>query len=162
MKHIRLYEDEDLLKDLTNIGFEPSIGFMFLGITSPRQDDRPLAFLVKGKDEPTCAQMIIDSMGKSNSLLTSNYHKGTIKHSFDTMEDLMVYLFEQGYISDSGYYGTFKAKDTSTGLKFLVDEYTINAKIFVDLAYKHFTNADEVFRDYGAPQEFNYYLKQSH
>ncbi len=158
MKHIRLYEDEDLLKDLSNIGFDPSIGFMFLGITSRGQDDRPLGFLVKAKDEKTCVKMLIESMKMDNPFITSKYHSvpkdSTL--SFDSMTDLMVFLFEQGYVGDSGYYGPFKAKDSSQELVFMVDEYMINAKDFVDLAYKHFTNADEAFGDAGHAQEFKY------
>jgi len=158
MKHIRLYEDEDLLKDLSNIGFDPSIGFMFLGITSRRRDDRPLGFLVKAKDEKTCVKMLIESMKMDNPFITSGYDSvpknSTL--SFDSMTDLMVYLFEQGYVIDSGYYGPFKAKDSSQELILMVDEYMINAKDFVDLAYKHFTNVDETFREAGHPQEFKY------
>ena len=68
----------------------------------------------------------------------------------------MMFLFEQGYVTDSGYYGPFKAKDSSQELILMVDEYMINAKDFVDLAYKHFTNVDEAFREAGHPQEFKY------
>jgi len=153
-----LGEDEDLLKDLTNIGFDPSIGFMFLGITSPRGDDRPLGFLVKGKDEKTCVKMIIESMKMDNPFITSK-HDSVPKNStlsFDSMTDLMVFLFEQGYVTDSGYYGPFKAKDSSQELILMVDEYMINAKDFVDLAYKHFTNVEEAFREAGHAQKFKY------
>ena len=158
MKHIRLYEDEDLLKDLSNIGFDPSIGFMFLGITSRGEDDRPLGFLVKAKDEKTCVKMIIESMKMDNPFITSKYHKLTkdSKITFDSMTDLMIFLFEEGYVTDSGYYGTFKAKDSSQELVIMIDEYMINAKDFVDLAYKHFTNVDEAFREAGHAQEFKY------
>jgi len=158
MKHIRLYEDEDLLKDLSNIGFDPSIGFMFLGITSRGQDDRPLGFLVKAKDEKTCVKMIMESMKMDNPFITSKYHKLTkdSKITFDFMLDLMIFLFEEGYVTDSGYYGPFKAKDSSQELILMVDEYMINAKDFVDLAYKHFTNVDEAFRQAGHAQEFKY------
>ena len=151
-----LGEDEDLLKDLTNIGFEPSIGFMFLGVTSPRGDDRPLGFLVKGKNEKMCAQMITESMKEDNPFITSKYDKMTGNLNFDSMTDLMIFLFEQGYVTDSGYYGPFKAKDSSQELILVVDEYMINAKDFVDLAYKHFTNVEEAFREAGHAQEFKY------
>ena len=153
-----LGEDEDLLKDLSNIGFDPSIGFMFLGITSRGEDDRPLGFLVKAKDEKTCVKMIIESMKMDNPFITSKYHKLTkdSKITFDSMTDLMIFLFEEGYVTDSGYYGTFKAKDSSQELVIMIDEYMINAKDFVDLAYKHFTNVDEAFREAGHAQEFKY------
>lgn len=151
-----LGEDEDLLKDLTSIGFEPSIGFMFLGVTSPRGDERPLGFLVKGKNEKMCAKMITESMKEDNPFITSKYDKMTGNLNFDSMTDLMIFLFEQGYVSDSGYYGPFKAKDSSQELILMVDEYMINAKDFVDLAYKHFTNVEEAFREAGHAQEFKF------
>mgnify|MGYP001135484566 CR=1 FL=1 len=152
MKHIKVYEDEDLLRDLTNIGFDPSIGFMFLGTS----DGRPVAFLVKAKTEIRCMELLASFIDSPKSTITFEHKVLPEVKDMREFVDLTVFLFEQGYISDSGYYGPFKAKDITEEFISIEDDYVINAKDFVDLAYKHFTNADEVFRTFGHPSLTKY------
>ena len=158
MKHIRLYEDEDLLKDLSNIGFDPSIGFMFLGTSG----GRPVAFLVKARTEIRCMELLASFIDSPKSTIASvSYIQQKHKILPDVKDmreftDLTVFLFEQGYISDSGYYGPFKGKDITEEFISIQDEFVINAKDFVDLAYKHFLDADEAFNTFGHPQMIKY------
>ena len=160
MKHIKLFEDdlEDLIGDLEGVGFDRSIGYMFLST----RGDQPIAFLIKSRDESRCVQALL-GLSLENWFSTPP----SLKYSLSTsgpgappafmsdlktkkFPELLRFLFEQGYIPDAGYYGTFKAKDTSEAVIVFTDIYTINAKAFVDLAYEHFSNADEIFREYKA------------
>jgi hypothetical protein len=150
-----LGEDEDLLKDLSTIGYDTSIGFMFLGTSG----GRPVAFLVKARTEIRCMELLaafIDSPKSTIASVSYNQQKHKVLPEVKEMQmrefvDLTVFLFEQGYISDSGYYGPFKGKDITEEFISIADEYVINAKDFVDLAYKHFLDADEAFNTFGHP-----------
>jgi len=57
MKHIKLFEDdlEDLIGDLEGVGFDRSIGYMFLST----RGDQPIAFLIKSRDESRCVQALL-------------------------------------------------------------------------------------------------------
>lgn len=159
MKHIKLFEEdlEDLIGDLEGVGFDRSIGYMFLS----SKGDPPIGFLIKARDESRCVQALL-GLSMENWLHTPPYLKygstsGPGKppaFMSDLKEkkfpELMEFFFEQGQVPDAGYYGTFKAKDTSEAVIVFTDIYTINAKAFVDLAYEHFSNADEVFKAYKA------------
>lgn len=159
MKHIKLFEEdlEDLIGDLEGIGFDRSIGYMFLST----RGDQPIAFLIKARAESRCVQALL-GLSLENWFSTPP----TLKYTSTSgpgkppafmsdlktkkFSELMEFFFEQGYLPDAGYYGPFKAKDTSEAVIVFTDIYTINAKAFVDLAYEHFSNADERFRAYKA------------
>lgn len=159
MKHIKLFEEdlEDLIGDLEGVGFDRSIGYMFMST----KGDEPIAFLIKARDESRCVQALLGLSMKNwlstpPSLKYSTSGPGFKAPAFmsDLKEkkfpELMEFMFEQGYIPDAGYYGPFKAKDSSEAVIVFTDIYTINAKAFVDLANVHFSNADEVFKAYKA------------
>lgn len=157
MKHIKLFEEnlDDLMGDLEGIGFQRSIGYMFLSTTGVQ----PIAFLIKARDESRCVQALL-GLSMENWFSTPPSLKSTSTSGPGTppvfisdlktkkFPELLEFFFEQGYLPDAGYYGTFKAKDTSEAVIVFTDIYTINAKSFIDIAYKHFSNADEIFKSY--------------
>lgn len=164
MKHIRVFEEDDLIGDLESIGFEKSVGYMYMSNTG----DIPIAFLVKGKTEARCAQMIIGlakkgwfvtpphlKMSTSGLLGSLDFLKGET-----SVEDLLHLLFEQGFLPDAGYYGQFKAKDPSEAAICYKENYSVNAKAFVDLAYSHFSNADDIFKAYKSDYTESFDLKE--
>lgn len=161
MKHIKLFEEdlEDLIGDLEGVGFDRSIGYMFLST----KGDEPIAFLIKARDESRCVQALLglsieNWLSTPPSLKYSTSGPGFTAPTPAFMSDLkekkfpelMEFFFEKGQVPDAGYYGPFKAKDSSEAVIVFTDNYTINAKAFVDLAYVHFSNADEVFKAYKA------------
>ena len=157
MKHIKLFEEDvdDLIGDLDSIGFTKSIGYMYLS----NKGEFPIAFLVKAKTEERCVKMVAALATKDYFLTPPSikystsavpYASPVFSSDFKTVPEALEFFFEQGYIPDAGYYGVFKGRDASEAVITFEDTYTINAKAFVDLAYEHFENADQVFKDYTA------------
>lgn len=160
MKHIRLYEEEDLqglIGDLDKIGFEPYTGYMFMGNTG----FGGIGFLVEAANEKECVALLSKHiLDHVNRPTYSTSGPGILKEPInETMEELMVWLFEKGLVKDSGYYGPFKSKENKKHLNIFVNsyDYPVNPCFFIDLAKKHFIDGEAVIRDTDTyPEEFKY------
>jgi len=162
MKHIRLYEEEnltDLIGDLDKIGFEPYTGYMFSGNSG--SGGGAVGFLVEAANEKECVDLvkkhILDYVSsKSSRYSTSAY--GIPTNTITTIAELLEWLFEQGFILDAGHYGPFKSKTNQKALNIFVNSYDfpINPLFFIELAKKHFSDAERVIGDSDYPEEFKY------
>lgn len=150
MKHIKVFESDsyDLLGDLEKIGFEPFIGFIWCEGTS---NNRPLGFVVVGKDEEDCVNQVKDHLPPYLADFTLN------PRDIKSMDDYLTYLFGAGKIRDAGHYA-LKARKNEALVKIFWDEYMMNPKYVYDQAKKYFTDADYAF-NLEEPQ-YKVYLKK--
>lgn len=152
MKHIKVFESDsyDLLGDLEKIGFEPFIGFIWCEGT---RNNRPLGFVVVGKDEEDCVNQVKEHLpifliddGKRYSTSGPGPSSGLagVPNGIKTMENYLTYLFEAGQIRDAGHYA-LKARKNEAMVKVFWDEYMMNPKYVYDQAKEYFTDADYAF-----------------
>lgn len=144
MKHIREYEEAEvkgLISDLEGVGHEGLIGFMWIGEIQLQEQ---MGFLVIGRDERDCVDMVMSSdiFGDHPSL--PDWFKANSKFK-GTFVEMLERIFESGVISDAGHYPGLKARGGKRLIKTWYDPYMMNPKYCYDQAKEYFKNADEVF-----------------
>jgi hypothetical protein len=160
MKHIKIYEDSNLIKDMESIGFKPYVGFIFngVGIRAGTEVNKNVeenkGFLVQAKDAKRCTNIIAQAFSKFIGSGYSSFPSDlniAIKQGeagkFNEMRDyLSGVLFESGYILDAGYYGTFKARENVEKIVIFSDPYMMNVEFVYNLAKENFVNYKEIFK----------------
>jgi hypothetical protein len=144
MKHLREYEEtdlKDLIDDLEGVGQGGLVGFMWTGYI-PKGEH--MGFLVVGRDERDCVDMVLSSDIFGNHPLLPYWFKANSDYK-GTFADMLERLFEKGVISDAGHYPDLKARGGKRMIKSWYDPYMMNPKYCYDQAEAYFKNADEVF-----------------
>ena len=139
MKHLKEYDDEaikGMIDDLESIGLGGLIGFMWIGYFIPTQEH--VGFLVIGKDEQDCIDLIIESKILEHQRTQKLGFKGKF---VEFLEDLQW----KSIIKDAGHYPDLKARGNKRMVKCWYDSYTMNPKYCYDQAEEYFKNAKEIF-----------------
>ena len=144
MKYLKEYEDEEIkgmIGDLETIGQGGLVGFMWIG-SIPNGEH--MGFLVVGRDERDCVDLVLSSDIFGNHPLLPYWFKpnSDFKGNF---AGLLERLFEKGVISDAGHYPNLRARGSKRLIKSWYDPYTMNPKYCYDQAKEYFQNAEEVF-----------------
>lgn len=146
MKHLKEYEEvdlKDLIDDLEGIGQGGLVGFMWIG-SIPKGEH--MGFLVVGRDERDCVDMVLSSDIFGNHPLLPYWFKANSDYK-GTFVDMLERLFEKGVISDAGHYPNLRARGGKRLIKSWHDPYTMNPKYCYDQAKEYFKNAEEVFSE---------------
>jgi hypothetical protein len=146
MKHLREYEEtdlKDLIDDLEGVGQGGRVGFMWTGYI-PKGEH--MGFLVVGRDERDCVDMVLSSDIFGNHPLLPYWFKANSDYK-GTFVDMLERLFEKGVISDAGHYPNLRARGGKRLIKSWYDPYTMNPKYCYDQAKEYFKNAEEVFSE---------------
>ena len=146
MKYLREYEEadlKDLIDDLEGVGQGGLVGFMWIG-SIPKGEH--MGFLVVGRDERDCVDMVLSSDIFGNHPLLPYWFKANSDYK-GTFVDMLERLFEKGVISDAGHYPNLRARGGKRLIKSWHDPYTMNPKYCYDQAKEYFKNAEEVFSE---------------
>ena len=146
MKHLREYEEtdlKDLIDDLEGVGQGGLVGFMWIGSIP---EGEHMGFLVVGRDERDCVDMVLSSDIFGNHPLLPYWFKANSDYK-GTFVDMLERLFEKGVISDAGHYPDLRARGGKRLIKSWYDPYMMNPKYCYDQAEAYFKNADEVFSE---------------
>lgn len=144
MKYLKEYED-NLLGDLEDIGLKGLVGFMWIGTIV---DSEHLGFLVIGRDEKDCVNLVIQSEIFKGYSRSPEWIKMPKSSKFEgSFVQLLERLFERGVISDAGHYTRLKSKGGKRLVKYWFDPYMMNPKYCYDQALEYFTNAEEIFSE---------------
>ena len=146
MKHLKEYEEadlKDLIDDLEGVGQGGLVGFMWIG-SIPKGEH--MGFLVVGRDERDCVDMVLSSNIFGNHPLLPYWFKANSDYK-GTFVDMLERLFEKGVISDAGHYPSLRARGGKRLIKSWHDPYTMNPKYCYDQAKEYFKNAEEVFSE---------------
>jgi len=151
MKYLKEYEDEEIkgmIGDLETIGQGGLVGFMWIGSIPRlgRRNGEHMGFLVVGRDERDCVDLILSSGIFGNHPLLPNWFKPNSDFK-GTFAQLLERLFEKGVISDAGHYPNLRARGSKRLIKSWYDPYTMNPKYCYDQAKEYFKNAEEVFSE---------------
>ena len=144
MKHLKEYEEadlKDLIDDLEGVGQGGLVGFMWIG-SIPKGEH--MGFLVVGRDERDCVDMVLSSDIFGNHPLLPYWFKANSDYK-GTFVDMLERLFEKGVISDAGHYPNLRARGGKRLIKSWYNPYLMNPKYCYDQAEAYFKNADEVF-----------------
>jgi hypothetical protein len=144
MKHLKEYEEadlKDLIDDLEGVGQGGLVGFMWIG-SIPKGEH--MGFLVVGRDERDCVDMVLSSNIFGNHPLLPYWFKANSGYK-GTFVDMLERLFEKGVISDAGHYPDLKARGGKRLITSWYNPYLMNPKYCYDQAEAYFKNADEVF-----------------
>ena len=144
MKHVKEYEDREitsLIDDLGKVGHEGLIGYMWIGEIL---ESEKMGFLVIGRDERDCIDMVLSSDIFDNHPSLPDWFKPNSNFK-GTFVEMLERLFEVGIISDAGHYPDLKARGGKRLIKTWYDPYMMNPKYCYDQAKEYFKNADEVF-----------------
>ncbi len=146
MKHLKEYEDEEIkgmIDDLETIGQGGLVGFMWIG-SIPKGEH--MGFLVVGRDERDCVDMVLSSDIFGNHPLLPYWFKPNSDFK-GTFVEMLERLFEKGVISDAGHYPNLRARGGKRLIKSWYDPYMMNPKYCYDQAKEYFKNAEEVFSE---------------
>jgi hypothetical protein len=146
MKYLKEYEDEEIkgmIDDLEKVGQGGLVGFMWIGYI-PKQEH--MGFLVVGRDERDCVDMVLSSDIFGNHPLLPYWFKANSDYK-GTFVDMLERLFEKGVISDAGHYPNLRARGGKRLIKSWYDPYMMNPKYCYDQAKEYFKNAEEVFSE---------------
>ena len=146
MRHLKEYEEadlKDLIDDLEGVGQGGLVGFMWIG-SIPKGEH--MGFLVVGRDERDCVDMVLSSDIFGNHPLLPYWFKSNSYYKL-TFVDMLERLFEKGVISDAGHYPNLRARGGKRLIKSWYDPYTMNPKYCYDQAKEYFKNAEEVFSE---------------
>lgn len=146
MKHLREYEEadlKDLIDDLEGIGQGGLVGFMWIGYIP---EEGHMGFLVVGRDERDCVNMVLSSDIFANHPLLPSWFKANSDFK-GTFVEMLERLFERDLISDAGHYPNLRARGGKRLIKTWYDPYMMNPKYCYDQAKDYFKNADEVFSE---------------
>lgn len=146
MKYLKEYEDEEIkgmIDDLETIGQGGLVGFMWIG-SIPKGEH--MGFLVVGRDERDCVDLVLSSDIFGNHPLLPYWFKPNSDFK-GTFVEMLERLFEKGVISDAGHYPNLRARGSKRMIKSWYDPYTMNPKYCYDQAKEYFKNAEEVFSE---------------
>ena len=146
MKYLKEYEDEEIkgmIDDLEKVGQGGLVGFMWIGYI-PKQEH--MGFLVVGRDERDCVDMVLSSDIFGNHPLLPYWFKANSEFK-GTFVEMLERLFEKGVISDAGHYPNLRARGGKRLIKSWYDPYMMNPKYCYDQAKAYFKNAEEVFSE---------------
>ena len=146
MKYLKEYEDEEIkgmIDDLETIGQGGLVGFMWIG-SIPKGEH--MGFLVVGRDERDCVDLVLSSDIFGNHPLLPYWFKPNSDFK-GTFVEMLERLFEKGVISDAGHYPDLRARGSKRMIKSWYDPYTMNPKYCYDQAKEYFKNAEEVFSE---------------
>ena len=146
MKYLKEYEDEEIkgmIDDLETIGQGGLVGFMWIG-SVPKGEH--MGFLVVGRDERDCVDLVLSSNIFGNHPLLPYWFKPNSDFK-GTFVEMLERLFEKGVISDAGHYPNLRARGSKRMIKSWYDPYTMNPKYCYDQAKEYFKNAEEVFSE---------------
>ena len=146
MKYLKEYEDEEIkgmIDDLETIGQGGLVGFMWIG-SVPKGEH--MGFLVVGRDERDCVDLVLSSNIFGNHPLLPYWFKPNSDFK-GTFVQMLERLFEKGVISDAGHYPNLRARGSKRMIKSWYDPYTMNPKYCYDQAKEYFKNAEEVFSE---------------
>ena len=146
MKYLKEYEDEEIkgmIDDLETIGQGGLVGFMWIG-SIPKGEH--MGFLVVGRDERDCVDLVLSSNIFGNHPLLPYWFKPNSDFK-GTFVEMLERLFEKGVISDAGHYPNLRARGSKRMIKSWFDPYTMNPKYCYDQAKEYFKNAEEVFSE---------------
>ena len=146
MKYLKEYEDEEIkgmIDDLEKVGQGGLVGFMWIGYI-PKQEH--MGFLVVGRDERDCVDMVLSSDIFGNHPLLPYWFKANSDYK-GTFVGMLERLFEKGVISDAGHYPNLRARGGKRLIKSWYDPYMMNPKYCYDQAKEYFKNAEEVFSE---------------
>ena len=146
MKYLKEYEDEEIkgmIDDLEGVGLGGLVGFMWIG-SVPKGEH--MGFLVVGRDERDCVDMVLSSDIFGNHPLLPYWFKPNSDFK-GTFVEMLERLFEKGVISDAGHYPNLRARGGKRLIKSWYDPYTMNPKYCYDQAKEYFKNAEEVFSE---------------
>ena len=146
MKYLKEYEDEEIkgmIDDLETIGQGGLVGFMWIG-SIPKGEH--MGFLVVGRDERDCVDLVLSSDIFGNHPLLPYWFKPNSDFK-GTFVEMLERLFEKGVISDAGHYPNLRARGSKRMIKSWFDPYTMNPKYCYDQAKEYFKNAEEVFSE---------------
>ena len=146
MKYLKEYEDEEskgMIDDLETIGQGGLVGFMWIG-SIPKGEH--MGFLVVGRDERDCVDLVLSSNIFGNHPLLPYWFKPNSDFK-GTFVEMLERLFEKGVISDAGHYPNLRARGSKRMIKSWFDPYTMNPKYCYDQAKEYFKNAEEVFSE---------------
>ena len=146
MKHLKEYEDEEIkgmIDDLEKVGQGGLVGFMWIG-SIPKGEH--MGFLVVGRDERDCVDLVLSSDIFGNHPLLPYWFKPNSDFKGNFVE-MLERLFEKGVISDAGHYPNLRARGSKRLIKSWYDPYMMNPKYCYDQAKEYFKNAEEVFSE---------------
>ena len=146
MKYLKEYEDEEIkgmIDDLETIGQGGLVGFMWIG-SVPKGEH--MGFLVVGRDERDCVDLVLSSDIFGNHPLLPYWFKPNSDFK-GTFVQMLERLFEKGVISDAGHYPNLRARGSKRMIKSWYDPYMMNPKYCYDQAKEYFKNAEEVFSE---------------
>lgn len=146
MKYLKEYEDEEIkgmIDDLEKVGQGGLVGFMWIGYI-PKQEH--MGFLVIGRDERDCVDLVLSSDIFGNHPLLPYWFKPNSDFKGNFVE-MLERLFEKGVISDAGHYPNLRARGSKRLIKSWYDPYMMNPKYCYDQAKEYFKNAEEVFSE---------------
>lgn len=146
MKYLKEYEDEEIkgmIDDLETIGQGGLVGFMWIG-SIPKGEH--MGFLVVGRDERDCVNLVLSSNIFDNHPLLPHWFKPNSDFK-GTFVEMLERLFEKGVISDAGHYPNLRARGSKRMIKSWYDPYMMNPKYCYDQAKEYFKNAEEVFSE---------------
>ena len=146
MKYLKEYEDEEIkgmIDDLEKVGQGGLVGFMWIG-SIPKGEH--MGFLVVGRDERDCVDLVLSSDIFGNHPLLPYWFKANSEFK-GTFVEMLERLFEKGVISDAGHYPNLRARGGKRLIKSWYDPYMMNPKYCYDQAKEYFKNAEEVFSE---------------
>lgn len=146
MKYLKEYEDEEIkgmIDDLEKVGQGGLVGFMWIG-SIPKGEH--MGFLVVGRDERDCVDLVLSSDIFGNHPLLPYWFKPNSDFKGNFVE-MLERLFEKGVISDAGHYPNLRARGSKRMIKSWYDPYMMNPKYCYDQAKEYFKNAEEVFSE---------------
>lgn len=146
MKYLKEYEDEEIkgmIDDLEKVGQGGLVGFMWIG-SIPKGEH--MGFLVVGRDERDCVDLVLSSNIFGNHPLLPYWFKPNSDFKGNFVE-MLERLFEKGVISDAGHYPNLRARGSKRMIKSWYDPYMMNPKYCYDQAKEYFKNAEEVFSE---------------
>ena len=146
MKYLKEYEDEEIkgmIDDLEKVGQGGLVGFMWIG-SIPKGEH--MGFLVVGRDERDCVDLVLSSDIFGNHPLLPYWFKANSEFK-GTFVEMLERLFEKGVISDAGHYPNLRARGSKRLIKSWYDPYMMNPKYCYDQAKEYFKNAEEVFSE---------------
>ena len=146
MKYLKEYEDEEIkgmIDDLEKVGQGGLVGFMWIG-SIPKGEH--MGFLVVGRDERDCVDLVLSSDIFGNHPLLPYWFKANSEFK-GTFVEMLERLFEKGVISDAGHYPNLRARGSKRMIKSWYDPYMMNPKYCYDQAKEYFKNAEEVFSE---------------
>ena len=146
MKYLKEYEDEEIkgmIDDLEKVGQGGLVGFMWIG-SIPKGEH--MGFLVVGRDERDCVDLVLSSDIFGNHPLLPYWFKANSEFK-GTFVEMLERLFEKGVISDAGHYPNLRARGGKRLIKSWYNPYLMNPKYCYDQAKAYFKNAEEVFSE---------------